>query len=126
MSFKDAAGDLQLALYDLAFRETPELAALGVPSRVSYLYPRAIGSTSRGDGKRGYAPTDESRDQLRAKVDGYADAILGEAFPPYRQAPTVFPDLGAEEIERLMSSTPCRYCMYAWICEFADTEGRGE
>ena len=119
----DAQGDLQLALYDLAFHEDAGLRVLGRPALVSYLYLKAIGP--RADGKRSYTPTEDSRAYLRQRVAYYAEAILAERFPSYFELADAFADLDAEELGRVLGKDPCRFCAFVWLCPWQE-KGMGD
>lgn len=133
MTLEEARGDLQLALYELAFRRAPELVKLGRPSIVTYLYPKAISqklaaklaegggppaksTRGRGDGKRSYCPTDEGRERLLSRIDRYASGILAEQFPSRSFVLRTWPDLDPDEVKQFQKSDPCRNCGFKWLC----------
>ncbi|MHB1417098.1 MAG: ATP-dependent helicase, partial [Chloroflexota bacterium] len=124
MKYEDAEADLQLALYDLAFLEDPDLQALGRPVKVSYLYPKNIGK--RADGKRSYEPSETSREYLQQRVRYYADGILGERFPSHHELAMAFADLDAAELERLLKKDPCRFCGWTWLCPWSEKGAAGD
>lgn len=124
MTKADAEADLQLAVYDLAFDLDASLKSLGKPSRVSYLYPKAIGP--KAEGKRSYSPTDESRARLRDVVACYADCMLAERFPPHRLIPAELPDLDPTKLQLVVGKDPCRYCGFTWVCPEMEREAVDE
>jgi superfamily I DNA/RNA helicase/RecB family exonuclease len=114
MSYSDAATDIQLALYDLAFRHVPELAELGQPGKATYLYLKGIGVSA--DGKRSYEPTEEGREKLLGRIERYSNGILSETFPSRFRILETWPDLESEEVARVQKSDPCRTCSFGWLC----------
>ena len=78
MKQDEAQDDLQLALYALACREVPELAELGEPESLVYLYPRLIsyGKLTR----RAQTVTPESADRTEARVLATVAKIAAEDF----------------------------------------------
>ncbi|MDA8186996.1 MAG: ATP-dependent DNA helicase [Dehalococcoidales bacterium] len=125
MSNAEAEDDLQLAIYDLAFHGDEKLRAIGKPAKVSYLYVKKVTTSSRGEGKRSYSPTDESRARLEGRLARYSAGILGELFPSRRAMSRVLPDLDAEDMKRTLSENPCRHCSFGWICPEMERGDRG-
>ncbi len=78
MGNKDAAEDLQLALYALACLEVPELAALGRVGRIEYVHPGHVAGGKIG--KRGQDATPELAGATRERVRGLVAQIAGERF----------------------------------------------
>ena len=78
MPLAEAAQDLQLALYGLAFEHVPELSALGEVGELVYLYPRrvAYGQLVR----RGQEMTPELAEATRARIRGLIERITSEEF----------------------------------------------
>jgi hypothetical protein len=78
MRLEEAEQDLQLALYALASRQTPELAELGEVAELVYLYPRHIsyGRLAR----RTQAATPDLADRTRGRVRELAGEIAAERF----------------------------------------------
>ena len=91
----DAAEDLQLALYGLAFEHVPELSRLGEVGELVYLYPRhvAYGRLAR----RGQDMTPELAEATRARIRGLIERITSEEFDFSQEA-------------------NCRWCGFKTIC----------
>ncbi len=134
MTQEEARDDIQLALYELAFQVDPELARLGMPSIVTYLYPKAISEKlaaklaesggpprksprGRGDGTRSYIPTNEGRERLISRINRYSEGIRAEKFPSKSNILQTWPDLDPEEARKSKKPDPCRVCGFKWLCE---------
>jgi superfamily I DNA/RNA helicase/RecB family exonuclease len=95
MRLEDAEQDLQLALYALACRELPELAALGDVAEIVYIYPRVV--LASGICRRSQTVTPDLADRTRERVRTNIAAIVDEQFD-------------------FSSSAVCNWCEFKRIC----------
>jgi superfamily I DNA/RNA helicase/RecB family exonuclease len=81
--WNDAKESLQLAIYHLAAKEDPDLAALGEPSSMQLVYPGA--PMSRGEvAKRCQTP--EEAEAAIERLPGLMEGVLAEDFRPNPEA----------------------------------------
>ena len=83
VSWDEARESLQLAIYYLAARSLPELAALGEPVSMQLVYPNA--PVTKGDvQKRCQKP--EEAERVLERLPALMDAVLAEDFRPNPEA----------------------------------------
>jgi superfamily I DNA/RNA helicase len=83
IGWDEAKESLQLAIYHLAVKTDPELAALGEPSSMQLVYPR-IPPTSKGISKRSQTP--EEAEKAIERLPGLIEGVLAENFAPKPEA----------------------------------------
>jgi putative RecB family exonuclease len=93
MSQAEAQGDLQLALYALAFGEVPELAELGDVAELVYLFPRPEKQVVHREQAVFPGLIEATRERVRSLVA----AITAERFEPSPEA-------------------DCRFCEFKTLC----------
>ena len=83
IGWDEARESLQLAIYYLAAKEDPEIAALGDPASMQLIYPKP--PLSRGDvQKRGQKP--EEAEEVLKRLPGLIEGVLAEDFRPNPEA----------------------------------------
>lgn len=94
IQFDEARESLQLAIYYLAAKSDPEIAAMGEPSSMQLIYPGAM--PSRGDvAKRCQKP--EEAEQALERLPALIEGVLAEDFRPDPEA-------------------NCRWCRFKPLC----------
>jgi superfamily I DNA/RNA helicase/RecB family exonuclease len=81
--FDEAKRSLQLAIYHLAAKSDPELAALGEPSSMQLVYPGAPLSRNRIATR---AQTPEEAEEAIKRLPGLMEGVLAEDFRPNPEA----------------------------------------
>ena len=81
--WEEAKRSLQLAIYHLAAKSDPELAALGEPSSMQLIYPGA--QLSRGDVARRSQKPEEAEEAIK-RLPGLIEGVLAEDFRPNPEA----------------------------------------
>jgi RecB family exonuclease len=94
VSWDEAKESLQLAIYYLAAKNDPELAALGEPAGMQLIYPNV--PISRGDVQKRAQKPDEAEAALE-RLPGLMEGVLAEDFRPNPEA-------------------DCRWCKFKPLC----------
>ena len=94
VQWDEARESLQLAIYHLAVTADPELAALGTPSSMQLVYPRA--PLSRGEVAKRCQTPDEAGKAIE-RLPGLMEGVLAEDFRPNPEA-------------------DCRWCKFKPLC----------
>jgi ATP-dependent exoDNAse (exonuclease V) beta subunit len=83
IGWDEARESLQLAIYYLAAKADPEIAALGEPASMQLIYPKP--ALTRGDvQKRGQKP--EEAEKVLERLPGLIEGVLAEDFRPNPEA----------------------------------------
>jgi superfamily I DNA/RNA helicase/RecB family exonuclease len=94
MYWDEAKRSLQLAIYYLAAKNDPEIAALGEPKQMRLLYPKL--APSRGKVQERYQNPEQAEEALE-RLPGLIDGVLAEDFRPNPEA-------------------DCQWCRFKPIC----------
>jgi superfamily I DNA/RNA helicase/RecB family exonuclease len=118
----EAATDLQLGIYALAFDGAEDLAGFTSPSTAVYLFISTITDRSRDKGVKSRPTDPQDRAKVHAKLERYEAAIRRWELPPKSQAAGFRADADADDLTVLGDTTLCSYCAYRRICpDFAPT-----
>ena len=116
MSANEAASDLQLGVYGLAFDLSDDLRQYGSPTAATYLYVRGITPKSWTKGMRSRATGPDERARVREKIERYEAAIRRWELPAKSGAAARRDAEDADDQRALTNRGICRACEFRRIC----------